>query len=55
MWIRENDLVLVAPWDFKSDRADIIWRYTTTSAEKLERGGYFANLDLMDTKAINSS
>ena len=37
MWIRENDLVLVAPWDFKSDRADIIWRYTAANAEKLEQ------------------
>ena len=25
MWIRENDLVLLAPWDFQSDKADIVW------------------------------
>ncbi|HKU50754.1 MAG TPA: hypothetical protein VJP79_12450 [Nitrososphaera sp.] len=25
--IRDNDLVLIAPWDFQSDKADIIWRY----------------------------
>jgi translation initiation factor 1A len=37
MWIRENDLVLVAPWDFQSDKADIIWRYTAAHAEKLEQ------------------
>ena len=44
MWIRENDLVLVAPWDFQSDKADIIWRYTASHAEKLEQDGYLTNL-----------
>jgi translation initiation factor 1A len=29
MWIRANDIVLVAPWDFQSDKADIVWRYIT--------------------------
>jgi translation initiation factor 1A len=24
MWIRDHDLVLVAPWDFQSDKADIL-------------------------------
>ncbi|HZA07006.1 MAG TPA: translation initiation factor eIF-1A, partial [Nitrososphaeraceae archaeon] len=32
MWIRDNDLVLVAPWDFQSDKADIIWRYIAAHA-----------------------
>jgi translation initiation factor 1A len=44
MWIRENDLVLVAPWDFQSGKADIIWRYVAAHAEKLEQGGYLINL-----------
>jgi len=37
MWIRENDLVLLAPWDFQSDKADIIWRYIAAHADKLEQ------------------
>jgi translation initiation factor 1A len=44
MWIRENDLVLVAPWDFQSDKADIIWRYIASHAEKLEQDGFLTNL-----------
>ena len=40
MWIRDHDLVLVAPWDFQSDKADIIWRYIAAHAEKLEQDGY---------------
>ena len=41
IWIREGDVVLVKPWDFQSDeKADVIWRYTRTEANWLERRGY---------------
>jgi translation initiation factor 1A len=40
MSIRDQDLVLVAPWDFQSDKADIIWRYIAAHAERLEQDGY---------------
>src|ERR671922_913713 len=56
MWIRENDLVLVAPWDFQSDKTDIIWRYIASHAEKLEQDGYLTtNLGHMNSKVIASS
>ena len=45
MWIRDNDLVLVAPWDFKSDRSDIIWRYIAAHAEKMKAEGLLQGLD----------
>jgi translation initiation factor 1A len=44
MWIRDNDLVLIAPWDFQSDKADIIWRYISAHAEKLDTEGYLEGL-----------
>ena len=47
MWIRDHDLVLVAPWDFQSDKADIIWRYIVAHAERLEHDGYLTNLGHM--------
>jgi len=50
MWIRDNDLVLVSPWDFQSDRADIIWRYIAAHAEKLEQDGYLADLSQSNNK-----
>jgi translation initiation factor 1A len=41
VWIRENDVVLVSPWDFQTDkRGDIMWRYTRAQAELLRRKGY---------------
>lgn len=44
MWIRDHDLVLIAPWDFQSDKADIIWRYIAAHADKLEQDGYLDGL-----------
>ena len=40
MWIRDNDLVSVAPWD----QADIIWRYIAALADKLGQDGYLDDL-----------
>ena len=45
MWIRENDLVLLAPWDFQSDKADIVWRYIAAHADKLEQEGHLQGLN----------
>ena len=44
MWIRENDIVLVAPWDFKNERADILWRYIKAHANWLNANGYIEHL-----------
>jgi translation initiation factor 1A len=41
VWIRENDVVLISPWDFQSDkRGDVLWRYTRAQAEALRKKGY---------------
>jgi len=41
VWVRLNDIVLVSPWDFQSDkRGDIVWRYKANQAEWLRRSGY---------------
>jgi len=41
VWIRLQDIVLVSPWDFQSDkRGDIIWRYKRNQAEWLRKNGY---------------
>jgi translation initiation factor 1A len=40
VWIREGDIVIVAPWDFqKETRADVVWRYTHSQADNLRRKG----------------
>lgn len=40
IWIRENDVVIVVPWDFQNEKADVIWRYTGPQVNWLERKGF---------------
>ncbi len=44
MWIRENDIVLVSPWDFDNRKADILWRYIRAHAEWLQTNNYLKNI-----------
>ena len=37
MWIRQGDLLIIKPWEFQPDKADIIWRYTKTQAISLSK------------------
>ncbi|MHB8395736.1 MAG: translation initiation factor eIF-1A [Thermoplasmataceae archaeon] len=37
MWIRENDLVVVKPWEFQNEKGDVVYRYTQTQASYLSR------------------
>lgn len=39
MWIREGDLLIVRPWEFQDEKADVIYRYTRTQANYLSRKG----------------
>lgn len=41
MWVRDGDIVLVAPWEFKRDeRGDILRRYTIDQVDWLKGNGY---------------
>ncbi len=37
MWIREGDLVVIRPWEFQGDKADVIYRYTRNQASHLSK------------------
>jgi translation initiation factor 1A len=37
MWIREGDLLIVKPWDFQDEKANIMYRYTKTQSMYLSR------------------
>jgi translation initiation factor 1A len=39
MWIREGDLLILRPWEFQDEKADITYRYTLTQAKYLSRTG----------------
>ena len=37
IWIRDHDIVIIAPWDFKyNERGDIIWRFTLSQVDWLK-------------------
>ncbi|MFB5608160.1 MAG: translation initiation factor eIF-1A [Candidatus Nitrosomaritimum yanchengensis] len=41
VWIRDNDVVIIAPWDFGNDeRGDILWRYTLPQVQWLKENKY---------------
>lgn len=41
VWMKPGDLVLVEPWSIQSnERADVVFRYTSTQANWLRRKGY---------------
>lgn len=39
MWIREGDLVIIKPWSFQDEKADVVYRYTKTQSTYLSRKG----------------
>ena len=40
IWIREKDVVIVVPWEFQDDKANVIWKYTRPQVAWLERKGF---------------
>jgi len=40
IWIREKDVVIVIPWDFQDEKANVIWKYTRPQVAWLERKGF---------------
>lgn len=36
VWIREDDLVIVSPWDFQDEKGDIAHRYEKKEAEEIK-------------------
>jgi translation initiation factor 1A len=49
LWVRENDIVLVEPWEFGGDeKGDIIFKYRQGQVRYLKDNGYLQSLDSMD-------
>ncbi|KAA0000901.1 MAG: translation initiation factor IF-1A [Thermoplasmata archaeon] len=36
-WIKIGDLLIVKPWDFQNEKADVIYRYTPTQIANLDK------------------
>ncbi|WP_435124020.1 translation initiation factor eIF-1A [Halobaculum sp. D14] len=40
VWIREGDIVLVEPWDWQDEKADVTFRYEKSEADQLREEGH---------------
>ena len=46
LWVRENDIVIVEPWEYSGDeKGDIIYKYTPTQLVFLKKKGLLKQLD----------
>lgn len=43
IWIREDDVVLVEPWDWQDEKGDIAWRYEKSEADQLREEGHIVD------------
>ena len=49
LWVRENDIVLVKPWEFGGDeKGDIIFKYRPVQAKWLRQKGYLEDLETVN-------
>ncbi len=39
LWLREGDVIIVEPWEFDTDKGDILYKYTKAAIEKLKKDG----------------
>jgi len=47
LWVRENDIVIVEPWEFSGDRkGDLMYKYTPTQVMFLKNKGYLKKIEM---------
>jgi translation initiation factor 1A len=44
MWIKPGDLIIIKPWDFQDDKADVKYRYIKVQSSNLSKKGLIPNL-----------
>ncbi|HEX3001526.1 MAG TPA: translation initiation factor eIF-1A [Methanoregula sp.] len=41
-WIREGDILIIAPWSFQDEKCDILYRYLPPQADWLRKNNYLS-------------
>jgi len=55
-WVREGDLIVIQPWEFQEEKANVCMRYTKTQSLYLSRKGVLPEIvDLFGMASDNSS
>ena len=46
LWVRENDIVIVEPWEYSGDeKGDLLYKYTNTQVVWLKNKGYLRKFE----------
>ncbi|MFA5992725.1 MAG: translation initiation factor eIF-1A [Candidatus Pacearchaeota archaeon] len=45
LWIKDNDIVIVKPWEFDDSKGDLLFKYHPNDASVLRERGYLKNLE----------
>ena len=49
LWVRENDILIVEPWEYLGDeKGDILYKYTPTQVIWLKNKGYLKKIEETD-------
>ena len=49
LWVRENDIIIVEPWEFSGDnKGDVLYKYTPTQVVFLKNKGYLKKIEDLD-------
>lgn len=46
VWIREDDVIIVDPWDWQDEKADVAYRYDNKEEDKLREKDLLTDKDL---------
>jgi len=46
LWLRPKDIVLVVPWEFDNNKADIIYKYNRSEINQLKKRGLISSLTI---------
>ena len=45
LWLREGDAIIIEPWEFDNDKGDVLFKYSKTAIENLNRDGLLKTQD----------
>ena len=45
LWLREKDAVIVKPWEFDDEKADVLYKYNPNQYNWLKKKGYLKTLE----------
>ncbi len=48
LWVREEDVVLVEPWEYDKDKGDIIFKYRKNQVDWLKMKGFLKGTEDLD-------